>query len=54
VTYAKAHNPDSCGYDTTDYTRVHRDRAIINAMRGWMHLPANVPNAELGLSPTCQ
>lgn len=22
------------------YTRVHRDQGIINAMRGWMHLPS--------------
>ena len=46
VPYQKAYNPSSTGYDTGDsgnwkegsYTRVHRDRAIINAMRGWMGL----------------
>ena len=46
VPYQKAYNPNSIGYDTGDksnwkegsYTRVHRDQAIINAMRKWMGL----------------
>jgi alpha-amylase len=46
VPYQKAYNPSSTGYDTGDggnwkegsYTRVHRDREIINAMRKWMGL----------------
>ena len=48
VPYQKAYDPDSTGYDTGDggnwkegtYTRVHRDQAIINAMREWMGLSA--------------
>ena len=46
VPYQKAYDPNSKGYDTGDknnwkegsYTRVHRDQAIINAMRSWMGL----------------
>ena len=46
VPYQKAYDPNSTGYDTGDkanwkegsYTRVHRDRATINAMRSWMGL----------------
>ena len=42
--YRKAYNPLSIGYDTGnesnwvegEYTRVHRDKDIINAMRRWM------------------
>jgi hypothetical protein len=45
VPYQKAYDPLSIGYDTGNrdnwkegmYTRVHRDRAIINAMRNWMN-----------------
>ena len=33
-----AHDPSSTGYDKTGYTRVHRDGAIIQAMRSWMGL----------------
>ena len=48
VPYQKAYDPGSTGYDTGDggnwkegtYTRVHRDQAIINAMREWMGLSA--------------
>lgn len=38
--YVKAHDPSSKGYDkgAGKYTRVHRDGAIVNAMRKWMHL----------------
>ena len=46
VPYQKAYDPNSTGYDTGDksnwkegsYTRVHRDKDIINAMRNWMGL----------------
>ena len=45
VPYQKAYDPLSIGYDTGNkdswkegmYTRVHRDRDIINAMRKWMN-----------------
>ncbi len=38
--HVTAFKPDSVGYDVAgEYTRVHRDGAIINAMRAWMHLP---------------
>ena len=45
--YQKAYNPLSEGYDSGDkshwkqgtYTRVHRDKLTINAMRQWMGLP---------------
>eukprot|EP00770_Monocercomonoides_exilis_P008203 MONOS_8161.1-p1 / transcript=MONOS_8161.1 / gene=MONOS_8161 / organism=Monocercomonoides_exilis_PA203 / gene_product=alpha amylase / transcript_product=alpha amylase / location=Mono_scaffold00299:40497-42404(-) / protein_length=636 / sequence_SO=supercontig / SO=protein_coding / is_pseudo=false len=36
--YARAYNPNAKAYEGTDYTRVHRDAAIINAMRKWMHI----------------
>lgn len=38
--YEKAFDPTSKGYDTGKgkYTRVHRDPAIVNAMRSWMGL----------------
>ena len=46
VPYQKAYDTNSTGYDTGDksnwkegsYTRVHRDKDIINAMRSWMGL----------------
>ena len=38
VVKENAYDPSSKGYDK-DYTRVHRDHAIISAMRNWMHLP---------------
>lgn len=46
VPYQKAYDPSSTGYDTGDssnwkegtYTRVHRDKDIISAMRKWMGL----------------
>ena len=46
VPYQKAYNPSSTGYDAGSswnwkqgtYTRVHRDREIVNAMRSWMGL----------------
>lgn len=38
--YQRAYDPTSTGYDQGDgqYTRVHRDPAIVNAMRTWMGL----------------
>ena len=63
MAYAKAHDDSVCGYTVFDasgawaqgvYTRVHRDRAIVMAMRAWMGLPTNVSNAEIGLPPSCQ
>jgi alpha-amylase len=47
--YAKAFDANSCGYDPTNYTRVHRDKTIINAMRSWMKLPP-ITYEQLGLS----
>lgn len=40
IPYQKAHDPSSTGYDGGfgKYTRVHRDLAIVNAMRAWMSL----------------
>jgi alpha-amylase len=40
VPFSAAYSATSVGYDTTGYTRVHRDNAIINAMRSWINLPA--------------
>ena len=36
--YVKAYQENAKAYEGDDYTRVHRDTAIINAMRSWMHL----------------
>lgn len=38
--YSPAYNASAVGYEGPVYTRVHRDAAIIAAMRQWMHLPA--------------
>merc|ERR1712039_1064705 len=38
--YTAAYDPSSTGYDKGVYTRVHRDGAIVNAMRKWMGLSA--------------
>eukprot|EP00455_Lapot_gusevi_P057805 TRINITY_DN994_c0_g1_i5.p1 TRINITY_DN994_c0_g1~~TRINITY_DN994_c0_g1_i5.p1 ORF type:complete len:629 (-),score=202.72 TRINITY_DN994_c0_g1_i5:126-2012(-) len=62
VPYSKAHDSSVCGYTVYDashnwaqgqYTRVHRDRSIIMAMRSWMGLPTNVSNAQIGLPDSC-
>lgn len=58
VPRAKAHRPDVCGYTLTgwpegQYTRVHRDRQIIMAMRRWLGLSTDVSNTELGLPDHC-
>ena len=50
VPYSKAYDPSSCGYDSgsggnwkeNTYTRVHRDQQIINAMRQWMGISAEM------------
>jgi len=56
VTYQKAQDPNSCGYDApqfNQYTRTHRDKAVIMAMRAWVHLPTNVSNNDIGLPDHC-
>jgi alpha-amylase len=40
VAKAAAYSESSCGYDSPVYTRVHRDRTIVQALRKWMHLPS--------------
>eukprot|EP00475_Leptophrys_vorax_P043134 TRINITY_DN819_c0_g1_i1.p1 TRINITY_DN819_c0_g1~~TRINITY_DN819_c0_g1_i1.p1 ORF type:complete len:489 (-),score=127.58 TRINITY_DN819_c0_g1_i1:58-1524(-) len=42
TTFVQARDASSKGYDTTGYTRVHRDATIINAMRQWMHITGSV------------
>jgi hypothetical protein len=63
VSFSKAHDPDACGYTCLDdagqwvpgvYTRVHRDKSIILAMRGWMGLRTDLPNSKIGLPDRCQ
>lgn len=63
VPYQAAHDPNVCGYTVFDqsggwgeglYTRVHRDKAIIMAMRQWMGLSTQVANAQIGLPDSCQ
>lgn len=65
VPYTKAYVEDACGYTVYDppgsktwseglYTRVHRDRSIILAMRRWMGLPTQLTNEDLGLNASCQ
>jgi alpha-amylase len=62
VPYTPAHDPNVCGYTVYDtqgnwaqgsYTRVHRDKSIIMAMRQWQGLSDDVTNADLGLPPQC-
>lgn len=56
VEYRKAHRPESCGYDMApnEYTRVHRDREIILAMRRWSNLATdNLSIEDLGLPAEC-
>jgi alpha-amylase len=48
TTYWPAHDPNSCGYDNT-YTRAHRDLAVVNAMRSWMHLN-QISSQDVGLN----
>src|SRR3989338_7108135 len=60
IPYDKAHDPNACGYtvyqngqggswNSSIYTRVHRDKSIILAMRQWMGLSTNVDNSQIGL-----
>jgi len=49
--YSPAHDPASCGYDAPAYTRVHRDKEIVAAMRRWMHL--STAANDLGLPAHC-
>ncbi|KAI9145646.1 glycoside hydrolase superfamily [Paraphysoderma sedebokerense] len=61
VPYSPAYDSKSCGYDCFKggkwqegaYTRVHRDKDIIRAMRSWMGLSGQAPNVQLGLPETC-
>ena len=53
VPYSKAYDANSCGYDEPVYTRTHRDKTVIMAMRKWMHLSTNVTNAQVGLPNAC-
>ena len=51
---APAYVAGSCGYDGyPGYTHVHRDKQIVAAMRGWMHLQTNVTQEEMGLPLNC-
>ncbi|KAK3271529.1 hypothetical protein CYMTET_20131 [Cymbomonas tetramitiformis] len=45
---SQAFDEGSTGYDKSGYTRVHRDAAIIAAMRGWMGLSSQ--NGAIGAS----
>jgi alpha-amylase len=63
MAYSKAHDTNACGYTCLSdsgewlegvYTRVHRDKSIIMAMRKWMNLPLDVSNEDLGLPNQCQ
>eukprot|EP00128_Syssomonas_multiformis_P001790 Colp12_sorted_trinity150504_noHs@268 len=54
VPYSPAYVADACAYEGQDYTRVHRDRAIVLAMRQWMGLPTNLSNEQLGIPARCQ
>ena len=36
--YVKAYEENGQAYSRSGYTRVHRDAAIIAAMRKWMHI----------------
>jgi len=59
--FSKAHDPDVCGYTCEVngqwqegvYTRVHRDYAIIQAMRDWQGLPKVTDPTALGLPSHC-
>jgi alpha-amylase len=53
VPYNQAYQATACGYNLVQgqYTRVHRDLSIINAMRNWVGL-ASVTAATLGI-PGC-
>ncbi|KAG9397163.1 Alpha amylase catalytic domain [Carpediemonas membranifera] len=53
VEYTPAYVYDACGYTKPGYTRVHRDKTIINAMRGWMGLSTNEANSAIGLPDGC-
>lgn len=58
---SKAHQDDVCGYTCLEngswtegvYTRVHRDFAIIKALRRWMQLPDNISPTDAGLPSHC-
>jgi len=51
---ATAFDGSSCGYDgNPGYTRPHRDKQIIMAMRQWMKMNTNVTNEQIGLPNSC-
>ncbi|TYZ65335.1 hypothetical protein PybrP1_012659 [[Pythium] brassicae (nom. inval.)] len=57
VPFEKAFRAGSCGYTVEGfaggkYTRVHRDLAIVNAMRGWVGL-GSVSASQVGISGSC-
>lgn len=48
VPYTAAYSADKCAYSGNEYTRVHRDIQIINAMRHWINLsPINGSDIDL-------
>lgn len=59
--YSKAYDANACGYSSQVdgqwiegvYTRVHRDVAIINAMRQWQGLSQANSLSEIGLPESC-
>ncbi|TMW56819.1 hypothetical protein Poli38472_006829 [Pythium oligandrum] len=55
--YEKAFRQGSCGYTVDNfaggkYTRVHRDLAIVNAMRSWLKL-GTATKEQVGIPGTC-
>lgn len=60
--FSKAHDPNVCGYTCEVdgqwkegvFTRVHRDMAIIEAMRNWQGLPQVSNPEDLGLPSFCR
>lgn len=57
VPYSPAYQ-EVCGYSVegfvgAKYTRTHRDRRVILAMRSWIGLPTDVSNEEIGLPASC-
>lgn len=59
VAYSKAHNDQVCGYTVNNfepgqYTRTHRDKSVIMAMREWMGLKSHgLSNTDIGLPNHC-
>ncbi|KAJ6241498.1 alpha-amylase [Anaeramoeba flamelloides] len=53
VAKTSAYQPNKCGYTGPVYTRTHRDKDIIMAMRGWMGLDTSVSNSDIGIPDSC-